>query len=156
MYLLARTSADPRTLSSAIRTAVHRLDRSLPVENFRTLDEYLGESLAPERFRTLLLASFAAIALILSIVGIAGLLSYSTAQRKQEFGIRLALGATRPDLIGMVFTQSLKLSITGIAIGLLSALLVTRTLSTFLYETSRYDPLTFIGVPVLLALVALA
>ncbi|HEX4808294.1 MAG TPA: FtsX-like permease family protein, partial [Bryobacteraceae bacterium] len=155
MYLVIRSSADPRILSAAIRKAVHRLDSSLPVENIRTIDYYLDESLAPERFRTFLLASFAGIALALSVVGIAGLLSYNTAQRRQEFGVRLALGATRPDLVQMIFTQGLKLSLAGIGIGLLASVLVTRALAAFLYETSPYDALTFIGVPVLLALVAI-
>jgi predicted permease len=155
MHLVIRISGDVRALATAIRKEVHRLDPDLPVEDIQTIDAYLDKSLAPERFRTFLLASFAGIALLLSVVGIAGLLSYNTAQRRQEFGVRLALGATRSDLVQLVFAQGLKLSLAGIAIGLLASLLVTRTLGSFLYETSPYDPLTFIGVPLLLVLVAM-
>jgi ABC-type antimicrobial peptide transport system permease subunit len=155
MHLVIRASADPRSLATAIRKEVHRLDPALPAENIQTLDYYLDESLAPERFRTFLLASFAGIALLLSLVGIAGLLSYTTAQRRQEFGVRLALGALPFDLVRMVFAQGLKLSLTGIVIGMVASLLVTRALGSFLYETSPYDPLTFIAVPLLLTLVAM-
>ncbi len=155
MLLVVRTAGDPRGLSNAIRRAVHGLDPSLPVGGAQTVDAVLNETLAPERFRTFLLASFAGIALLLSVVGIGGLLLYNTAQRKQEFGVRLALGARRADLVRMVFGQGLKLSAVGIAIGLLASLAVTRGLAGFLYETNRYDPVTFVGVPLLLALVAL-
>jgi putative ABC transport system permease protein len=95
------------------------------------------------------------VALLLAILGIGGLLLYSTAQRAQEFGVRIALGADRRDLLLLVLRQSLRLSATGIAIGLVASVLVTRTLSALLYDTSQYDIGTFVGVPVVLALVAL-
>lgn len=155
MQLVIRTSGNLRALSGAIRREVHRLDPALPVDDIRTVDYYLQKSLEPERFRTVLLASFAAIALILSLVGIAGLLSYTTAQRKQEFAVRLALGATRSDLVNMVFALGAKLSLIAIAIGLIASFVVTRALTSFLYETSPYDASTFFGVPLLLTIVAI-
>lgn len=155
MNILVRTTDDPLALVSAIRHAVKDLDQRLPVENVQTLTQVLDQSLSPERFRTYLLASFAVVALLLSVLGIGGLLLYSTAQRAQEFGVRIALGAVRRDLLLLVLRQSLRLSITGIAIGLGVSLLVTRALSALLYDTSQYDIATFVGVPVVLALVAL-
>lgn len=155
MNVLVRTSGDPLALSRAIRNQVHRLDPSLPAGKIETLDQVLDNSLSPERFRTLLLASFAGAALLLAMLGIAGLLAYNTAQRTTEFGVRIAMGADRRDLLFLVLKQSLRLSGTGIAIGLAVSILVTRALSSLLYDTSTYDARTFVCVPLLLAFVAL-
>lgn len=155
MNVLVRTSGDPLALASVIRHQVNQLDPSLPVEKVQTLDQVLDESLSAERFRTLLLASFAAAALLLAMLGIGGLLAYNTAQRAQEFGVRIALGAERRDLLLLVFKQSLRVSLTGIAIGLIASIFATRLLAALLYDTSRYDATTFVGVPVILALVGL-
>jgi putative ABC transport system permease protein len=150
-----RTTGEPLAQVNAIRHAVHRLDPRLPVEHAQTLDQILDQSLSAERFRTFLLAAFAAVALLLAILGIGGLLSYSTAQRAQEFGVRIALGAESRDLVLLIFGQSLRLSVIGITVGLVASVAATRALSALLYDTSQYDVATFVGVPVLLALVAL-
>jgi putative ABC transport system permease protein len=155
MNVLIRTSGDPLSLASAVRYHVHELDPSLPIGKLETLDQVLEQSLSAERFRTLLLAAFAVAALLLATLGIAGLLAYNTAQRAQEFGVRIALGADRRDLLLLVFKRSLRLSGTGIVIGLAASILVTRAVSALLYDTSRYDVGTFFTVPSILALVAL-
>jgi putative ABC transport system permease protein len=155
MNVLVRTSGDPLLLASAIRREVNRLDPSLPVGSIETLDQALGKSLSAERFRTWLLICFAIAALLLAMLGIAGLLAYNTAQRTHEFGVRVALGADRRALFLLVLTHSLRLSGTGIAIGLLVSVFATRALTSLLYDTSAHDLRTFIGVPSILALVAL-
>jgi predicted permease len=155
MSVVVQTSGDPVGLTNAIQRETNRLDPSLPVGKIETLDQILEQSLSPERFRTWLLASFAVAALLLAMLGIAGLLAYNTAQRAQEFGVRIALGANRRDLLVLVFRHCLRLSGTGIAVGLAISLLVTRALSALLYNTSPLDPGTFIAVPFILMIVAL-
>ncbi|MBV9301312.1 MAG: ABC transporter permease [Acidobacteriaceae bacterium] len=156
MNVLVRTSRDPAWLAGAIRREVNRVDPSLPVAKLETLDQILDESLSAERFRTWLFGSFALAALFLALLGIAGLLAYNAEQRTQEFGVRIALGADRRHLLLLVLKQSLRLSGTGIAIGLITAMLVTRALSALLYNTSPLDTGTFLCVPLIPALVALA
>jgi predicted permease len=153
--IVVRNSGDPRLLVSAIRREIKLLDPSLAVGKIETLDQILQESLSAERFRTWLLICFAIAALLLATLGIAGLLAYNAAQRTQEFGVRFALGANRRDLLLLVFQHCLRLSGTGIAIGLAVSMAVTRDLSALLYDTSPVDPATFLVVPFLLALVAL-
>lgn len=155
MNVVIRTSQTPQFLASAIRQQVYHLDRSLPAGKLETLDQLLQESLSSERFRTWLLAAFAASALLLATIGIAGLLAYNAAQRSREFGIRLALGAERRDVLLLVLKHAFRLSVLGIAIGLAASTMVTRALSALLYDTSRYDMTTFSVVPLILLAVAL-
>jgi putative ABC transport system permease protein len=155
MNVFVRTSGDPLLLASAIRREINRLDPSLPVGSIETVDQALGKSLSAERFRTWLLICFAIAALLLAMLGIAGLLAYNTAQRTHEFGVRAALGADRRALFLLVLKHSLRLSGTGIAIGLLVSVFATRALTSLLYDTSAHDLRTFVAVPSILALVAL-
>ena len=155
MNVLVRTSGDPLLLASAIRREVNRLDPSLPVGSIETVDQTLGKSLSAERFRTWLLICFAIAALLLAMLGIAGLLAYNTAQRTHELGVRAALGADRRALLLLVITHSLRLSGTGIAVGLLVSVFATRALTSLLYDTTAHDLRTFVAVPSILALVAL-
>ena len=155
MNVLVRTSGDPLLLANAIRREINRLDPSLPVGSSETVDQALGKSLSAERLRTWLLICFAIAALLLAMLGIAGLLAYNTAQRTHEFGVRTALGADRRALFLLVLTHSLRLSGTGIAIGLLVSVFATRALTSLLYDTSAHDLRTFVAVPSILALVAL-
>jgi predicted permease len=155
MNVVVRTSGDPLALTSAIQNKIAQLDASLPVGKMETLDQVLEGSLSAERFRTWLLVCFASAALLLATLGIAGLLAYNAAQRTQEFGLRIALGADRRALIGLVLRHCLRLSGTGIAVGLAASIATTRALSSLLYDTSPLDPGTFIAVPLLLLLVAL-
>ncbi len=153
--VVVRTSGDPRLLASAIRREINRLDPSLPIGKIETVNQILNESLSAERFRTWLFISFAAAALLLATLGIGGLLAYNTAQRTQEFGVRIAMGANRRSLLLLIFRHCLRLSGAGIAVGLLASILATRALAWLLYDTSPHDLGTFIAVPSILALVAL-
>ncbi len=155
MNVLVRTAGNLHSVASAIRYQVHKLDPSLPAGKIETLDQVLDNSLSPERFRVVLLGSFAGAALLLAMLGIAGLLAYNTAQRTQEFGVRIALGANRRDLLFLVVRQGLQLSGAGIVIGLVASILLTRALSALLYDTSPFDAGTFITVPLMLGVVAL-
>jgi predicted permease len=156
MNVLVRTSANPLSLAGAIRREMAQIDPNLPAGRMETLDRILDQSLSAERFRTWLLASFAIAAMLLATLGIAGLLAYHAAQRMQEFGVRIALGANRRNLLGLVFRHCLRLSSTGVAIGLIASLATTRILSALLYDTSPLDPATFVAVSFILTLVALA
>lgn len=155
MNVLVRASANPLSLASAIRHEVSQLDPNLPAGRIETVDQILTESLSAERFRTWLLASFAIAAMLLATLGIAGLLAYNAAQRTQEFGVRIALGANRRNLLGLVLRHCLRLSSTGVAIGLIASLVTTRTLAAFLYDTNPLDPATLAAVSLMLTLVAL-
>ncbi len=156
MNVVVRASGDPVPLANAIRREIAQLDPNLPVDKLQTLDRALSESLSAERFRTWLLVCFAIAALVLATLGIAGLLAYNVAQRTREFGVRMALGANRSNLLVLVFQHCLRLSGAGIAVGLAASLAVTRALSALLYETSPFDLVTFLTVPLILTLVAVA
>jgi len=155
MDVVVQTSDSPRQFASVIRSEISRLDPSLPIREIETVDQALQESLSAERFRTWLLICFATAALLLATLGIAGLLAYNTAQRMQEFGVRIALGADRRNLLALVFRHCLQLSGTGIAVGLAISIASTRVLSALLYQTSPLDPGIFLAVPLILAAVAL-
>jgi len=138
-----------------VREAVRRADADLPVFSVRPLTQVVAESLAEQRFRTTLLAIFAALALVLASVGVYGVISYGVTQRRHEMGLRMALGARREQVQRLVVGQGLRLVLVGAAVGLVAAYLATRLLASFLYGVRATDPLTFAAVPVLLALVAL-
>ena len=127
----------------------------MPVTDIETLPEALSASVAQPRFRTLLLGLFGVIALLLAAVGIFGVLSYSVARRTHEIGIRIALGATPSKILRLVLTESAKLILVGLAVGIPAALALTRYLATLLFAVHPTDPLTFIGVAILLTSVAL-
>jgi predicted permease len=154
--IIVRTTGDPMLLAGAIRREIHQLDARLPVGKIETIDQALQDSLSAERFRTWLLICFALAALLLATVGIGGLLAYNAAQRTQEFGIRIALGANRHDLLVLVFQHCLRLSGTGIAIGVVMSMAATRTIAALLYETSPMEPWTLLAVSLMLMAVGLA
>lgn len=156
MNIIVRASGDPLQLANAIRHEIAQVDPNLPLDKLATLDQSLSDSLSAERFRTWLLVCFAIAALVLATLGIAGLLAYNVAQRTREFGVRMALGANRRDLLALVFRHCLRLSGSGIVVGLAASFAVTRALSALLYDTSPLDPVTFLAVPLLLLVVALA
>ncbi len=155
MDVILRTAGNPLLLASVIRHEIAQIDPSLPVGNIETVNQILDESLSAERFRTWLLVSFAVAALLLASLGIAGLLAFNAAQRTQEFGVRIALGATRRDLLVMIFRSSVRLSGIGISIGLAISVFVTRAVSALLYDTNPLDPGIFVAVASILMLVAL-
>ena len=156
MAILVRTSNDPLAAVPAIRNELKQMDAELPMAGIASMDELLSDSISRSRFTMLLLGIFAAIALILASVGIYGVIAYSVAQRSQEFGIRMALGANSRNVLRLVLRHGAVLTSLGIGLGILLSLAVTRFIATLLYGTSATDPLTFAAVVVLLAFVALA
>ncbi|HKQ04017.1 MAG TPA: ABC transporter permease [Blastocatellia bacterium] len=154
--LVIRSANDPANLAAAVRKEVGALDAQQPIAAIKPMAQWLSESVAQPRFRTLLLGVFAAIALLLSVIGIYGVMSYVVAQRTREVGIRMALGASRRDVLRLVVGQGMKLAIAGVALGLGAAYGLTRLLASLLYEVSATDPATFIAIALLLAGVALA
>jgi putative ABC transport system permease protein len=135
---------------------VHSLDPNQPVVGVQTIDKLMTRSVSMQRFQMLLLALFAAMALLLAAVGIYGVVSYSVAQRTAEIGIRMALGARGSDVLRLVLRQGAGILAGGLALGLGGALAVTRTISTLLFGVQPTDPITFAAVAALLTLVALA
>jgi putative ABC transport system permease protein len=159
MNLLIRTAADPHAMVAAVRAQISALDSDQPVTNIQTVDELMDGSRAQPRFVLLLLALFSAAALVLAIIGIYGVLAYTVAQRRQELGIRLALGAEKSDILRLVVGQGLTLTMAGIAIGLVAALamswLMASMLAGFLYKISARDVTTFVLAPVAFLVIAL-
>jgi len=155
MNLVVRAAGDPAQLTSAIRTEVQALDKDVPIYSIRTMDDLVSESVAKPRFRTLLLAIFAAVALILAAVGIYGVMSYYVTQRTHEIGIRMALGASSTHVMRMVVGQGMALALAGVGVGLAGSFALTRLISSLLYEVSANDPATFVVIPSALAAVAL-
>jgi predicted permease len=153
--LVVRTAGDPRSLTAAVRARVLALDRDQPVTGVESMDEVLEADAAQPRFTTCLLGGLAATAFLLSMVGIYGVIAYSVAERTQEMGIRIALGADGRDILRLVLGHGLLLAGTGIAIGLAAAFALTRLMTVLLYRVSVTDPLTFIAGPTLFAAVAL-
>ena len=154
--LVVRTANDPRTEVSALRSVVRNLNSDQPLVNIRTMEENISTSVSEPRFRTLLLGIFAASALLLSVVGLYGLMAYSVSQRVHEIGIRMALGAQPGDVLRMIIGQGLKLVLIGVGLGLAGSLALSRILAQFLYGVTATDPATFIGVAATLILAAVA
>jgi putative ABC transport system permease protein len=155
MALLVRGAGDPQRLVKSIQAAVWQVKKDQPLPNVKTLDQIKDESVENSRLRTTLLGVFAGIALLLTMIGIYGVISYSIAQRTHELGLRLALGATSSDVLRLVIGQGMLLAGIGLAIGICGALWLTRFLASFLFETSPFDMATLIAVALLLAAVAL-
>ena len=155
MHFVMRSAVPLPVSIDAVRAAVRSVDRNLAVYDIKTLDQYLGLAVAPARFNTIVLSLFAAVAMVLSSLGLYGVISYVVSRRTHEFGLRMALGATRDDVIRGVLREGLTLALTGIGIGLAGALALTRYLTSQLYEVKPTDPLTFIAVSAAFAAIAL-
>ncbi|HYL68136.1 MAG TPA: ABC transporter permease, partial [Candidatus Limnocylindria bacterium] len=151
-----RTGMDPQSLAKVVRENALAVDPDVAMSEAQTMEQYLAVSLAPRRFNLMLLGIFAVAALFLAISGIYAVISYSVARRTHEFGIRIALGAQRKDVLGMILGESLWLVAAGILIGSLAALCLTRILAQLLYGVGAADPATFLAVAALLAAVGLA
>jgi putative ABC transport system permease protein len=151
-----RTSQDPASLAPAAQSQIWALDHDQPVANLSTMDVAISEDVAEPRFRTLLLGLFAGLGLALSLIGIYGVISYSVSQRTHEIGIRMALGAQPRDVMRNVLWDGLKLTLAGLAIGLIAAFALTRLMMSLLFEVKPTDPVTFVGVTILLGAVSLA
>jgi putative ABC transport system permease protein len=155
MTLLIRSSAEPAALEARLRGLVASVDPRAPVGEARSMGTVLSSSVSEPRAMVWLFASFAGCALLLAAVGTYGVVSYTTAQRTYEIGVRVAIGATRRDILGLVIGQSLRLVVVGLVLGAAAALLLGRTLASFLYGVSPRDPLTFVLVAGVLVLTAL-
>lgn len=155
MTILVKTETDPRAIINAVQSELRAMDKDLPAYSIKTLDEYLAASVARPRFNTLLLTIFAGLALILTAVGLYGVMSYSVTQRKHEIGIRMALGASQQKVLGMVVRRGMTLTVIGIGTGLIGALFLTRLLASLLFGVGVTDPATFVAISVILAGVAL-
>jgi putative ABC transport system permease protein len=152
--LVVRTDGEPLALSKTIEQTIHSLDKDLTLES-HSMDELLGNAMARQRLTLTLLAILALLALSLAAIGIYGVMSYAVTERKQELGIRLALGATLRDVLLLVLVQGMKPTLIGVALGSAVAFAATRLLRGLLYGVAPTDPLTFAAVAVLLSAVAL-
>ncbi len=155
MMFVVRAKGESAGLTEAVRNEIQALDSDLPIYNIRLMDERLARSILPQRFNAMLIGLFAVVALILAMMGIYGVMAYTVEQNTRDIGIRLALGAQNRDVLGMVLKQGLKLALAGIAIGLVAAYLLSKTIADLLYGISPTDAQTFIYVALLLTAVAL-
>lgn len=146
--VLVRMAGDPGQAITVVRDAVHGVDPDLPIENMRTLEEIREGYLAAPRLTAMLLTLFAALALLVTITGITGVIAHSVSQRTQEFGVRMALGASQYSVLGMVLRQGLTLVCIGLAIGIAASLALARVLQSYLYDTAPTDPVTLVGVAI--------
>jgi predicted permease len=146
LKLNIRTDVDPEAIASAVRREAARLDPALPLTGVATMDVVVQESAGPQRFNGLLVSAFAVMALVLASVGVGGVLGSSVSRRTREIGVRLALGASRGEMLRLVLAEGLKLAGMGLALGLPAALALTRLISTLLFEVSPHDPATFVVV----------
>ncbi|HJT28270.1 MAG TPA: ABC transporter permease [Pyrinomonadaceae bacterium] len=152
--LVVKTDVDPASMAATVRNAVWEIDKDQPVSNIQTMEEILAGSIARQRFSMLLLAIFAAVALVLAGVGIYGVMSYSVAQRTHEIGIRMALGAQTGAVLKLAVGYGMKLVLAGLVIGLIAAFALTRVMSTLLFGVTATDPATFTLISLLLIAVA--
>ena len=155
MYLVVRSSGSAQGIVPALRTQLASIDGSVPLAQIRTMDDLLDASLVQQRFRTWLVSGFAALALFLSAIGIYALVSYSVSQRTREIGVRIALGAQRGNVLGLVLREGVQVLVLGLMLGLIGAWLATRILRSLLYATSATDAVSFIATSFTLIAVAL-
>jgi ABC-type antimicrobial peptide transport system permease subunit len=152
--VVLRTAGDPLPALAELRRAVHQVDKDQPIADVATMEQLISSSLGPRRTPMYLLMVFAVLAVTLAAIGIYGVLSYWVTQRRREIGIRMALGASRRDVVRLVAGQGTRLMILGMVIGLILALGLARLLATQLFNVSAYDPLTFFAVSGILGGVA--
>ena len=155
MFLVVRARSDrPERLAASVRAAVRSLDRDLPIASVRTGTQLIDETLSSRRLSLVLLSVFAAIALVLSVIGVYGVLSFTVSQQTREIGIRMALGAAARDVLGLMLWKGLWPVVVGLALGIGAALGTTRVLAQMLFEVRPSDPLTLLGVVALLLVAA--
>ena len=155
LSFVIRATGEPAGLISAVRRVVAEVDPNQPLHNVMTMEQRLADTTTSRRLNTVLLGSFAAVALLLAVVGIYGVMSYAVTQRRREIGVRMALGAQKSDVLGLIIHGGLRLTLLGVAIGLAGAFALTRYLSNLLYSVKVTDPVTFLGISVALTGVAL-
>jgi predicted permease len=155
MYVAVRTTSDPASVTAAITREARSMDPNVPIFDVKTMEQWLSESLARRRFAMLMLGLFAVVAMLLAGIGIYGVMSYTVAQRTREIGIRVALGAQTRDVLRLVVRQGMSLTGIGVGIGLVVAIAATRVMASLLFGVGATDPITFVAIALLLAIVAL-
>jgi putative ABC transport system permease protein len=155
VFLVVHGTQNSSALSASLRGVVRAVDKDEPISSISTMEQLVSQSISEPRFRTLLLGIFAGLAFLLAVVGIYGIISYSVSQRTHELGVRLALGAERHDVVRLVVGQGMRLTLLGVAAGLLAALGLTRLLASYLYSVRPTDPVTFVVVSAAMLAVAL-
>jgi predicted permease len=155
MILVARTAVEPEQMSQSVRAEVAALDPEIPIFDVKTLEEHVGISLFLQRMAATLLSIFGLLALSLAAIGLYGVMAYSVSQRTRELGIRISVGAERRDIFKLIVGQGLAISVVGLLAGLVASLAVTRLTANLLYGVSTTDPVTFIGIALLLLCVTL-
>ena len=155
-YLVVSTASDPTRVVAGVKDVVHKVDPNLPITHTTTMDGLISVSVSPRRFSAVLVGIFAALALFLAAIGVYGVMGYAVSQRRQEIGLRMALGAQLTNVRGMILGQALKLTLIGVGLGLAGAFVLARFLASLLFGIRTYDPLTFLGVAFLQIAVALA
>ena len=156
LSVVMRTAGDPTLQTSALRSALAEIDPNQPLVRVRTMEENMATTVAQPRFRAWLIGIFAALALVLAAVGVYGVMWYTVTQRTSEIGVRVTMGAQPQDVFRIIVGEGLRLALIGVGVGLVTALALTRLLRSFLFGISAYDPLTFVGVSLLLTFVAVA
>jgi len=155
LSFVMRVAGEPAHLISAVRAVVADVEPNQAIHNVMTMEQRLANTTTSRRLNTALLGSFAGVALLLAVVGIYGVMSYAVTQRRREIGVRMALGAQRSDVLGLIIRGGLRLTLLGVAIGLAGAFALTRYLSNLLYSVNATDPVTFLSLAVALTGVAL-
>jgi putative ABC transport system permease protein len=157
LSMTVRVAGDPLALAPPIRREIEVLDPDVPMADIRLMDDYVAEAVASTRFTLTLISAFAAMALVLASIGLYGVISYSVRQRTREIGVRIAFGADESDIVRLVVGRGMVLGLAGVGAGIVAALASTRTVSSLLYGVSAIDPITFLGIPlVLVAVTAVA
>jgi putative ABC transport system permease protein len=155
LYSVVRTSLDPQSLEASVQRIVTEMDKDIPVTQVRTMNELMFSELSQPRFATILLSTFAVLALVLTIVGLYGVMTYSVTRRTREIGVRMALGAQRGTVLKMVLREASILLTSGIAIGIVAALASAPILQSLLYGTGSRNPFVLVQVCIAVALVGL-
>ena len=155
ILLAVRTSLDPAGLAPAVRNAIHEIDQTIPIYDVATMSQQIAAQTARNRFTSWLMGIFAAVALLLAMVGVYGVMSYAVTRRTQEIGIRMALGANRPQVLLLIVGQGLPLILAGVLVGLGVSFGLTRMIATLLYGVTPTDASTFATVTALLISIAL-
>jgi putative ABC transport system permease protein len=157
VYMVVRSKTeDPLALAAAAQNVVNSVNKNIPLSNLRTMQDVIADSVMRRRFAMMLLSIFAGLAMLLAAIGLYGVMSYSVSQRTREIGVRMALGAQTADVLKMIVSQGMLLVVVGVGVGVAASIGLTRLMSGLLYGVSATDPVTFAGVAVMLAVVALA
>jgi putative ABC transport system permease protein len=156
LSIVLKTNGNPASLAASLRAAVAEVDRDQPLVRVRTMEDAMSESVAQPRLRTTLLALFSAVALVLSLIGVYGVMAYAVSERTHELGVRIALGATPGDIRSLVVSEGTRLAGIGIVIGIIGALAASRALGALLFGVSATDPATFALAALVLAAAGIA